>query len=58
MSFDGAVAERDRLEQEVSAAGDVLDTFPRGAMSLTPDHVRATPEWRAAKDRYKEGART
>lgn len=53
MSFEEAVAARDRLEQEASAAGHVLNAFPRGAMGLTPDHVRATPEWRAAKDRYK-----
>jgi hypothetical protein len=52
-SFEEAVAERDRLEQEVSASGKVMDTFPHGATGLTPDHVRATSEWRAAKDRYK-----
>ena len=26
-----------------------MDSFPKGAMNLTPDSVRATPEWRAAK---------
>ena len=51
-SFEQASAEHDRLEREVSAAGAALDAFPRGAMNLTPDHVRATPEWRAAKARF------
>jgi hypothetical protein len=50
-AFEKAVAERDRLEQEVSAAGKVMGTFPHGATGLTPDHVKATPEWRAAKAR-------
>jgi hypothetical protein len=49
--FAEAKAEQARLEQEMSAAEGVLKTFPRGAMGLTPDHVRATPEWQAAKAR-------
>ena len=51
--FEAAKAKRDRLEQEVKAAGDVLGTFPSGPTGLTPDHVRAMPEWRAAKARYQ-----
>jgi hypothetical protein len=52
-TFEEADAESTRLEQEVSAAGAVLRAFPTGPMGLTPDHVKATPEWRAAKARYE-----
>lgn len=27
----------------------VLNGFPKGSMGLTPDSVRATPEWKVAK---------
>jgi hypothetical protein len=54
VSFEQARAEHDRLEQEVSTASASLQIFPRGAMGLTPDHVRATPEWRAANGRFKK----
>ncbi len=52
-TFEEATAERDRLEQEVTAAGAVMQTFPRGAMGLTPDHVKATPEWQEAYTRSR-----
>lgn len=52
-SFEEASDKRDRLEQEVSAAGVILDTFPKGATGLTPDHVKATSEWREANTRFK-----
>jgi len=51
-TFEEASAESDRLEHEVSAAGAVMAAFPHNAMGLTPDHVRATPEWRAARSRF------
>lgn len=44
--------ERDDLEAEVRAAGAALKSFPKGAMGLTPDAVKASPEWKAAKNRY------
>ena len=28
---------------------DVLNQFPRGPTGLTPDHIKATPEYRIAK---------
>lgn len=51
--FEEAKAQRAAIEAEVDAADRVLKAFPRGAMGLTPDAVRATPEYRAARDRYQ-----
>jgi hypothetical protein len=40
------------LEAKHNAATDALHSVPghgSGPMGLTPDHVRATPEWQSAK---------
>ena len=47
-----AKAIRDKLYTEVSAAGAVLKAFPKGPMGLTPDAVKVSTEFRAAKARY------
>ncbi len=41
------------LEAEHKAAGLAISSFPTGAMGLTPDHVKQSPEWRAAYSRYQ-----
>jgi len=41
-----------QLDISVSEASKALKQFPRGAMGLTPDAVKATPEWKIAKQRY------
>lgn len=47
-------AARARLEAERAAASAELRAFPKdGPMGLTPDAVKATPEWRAASARYQ-----
>ena len=38
-------------EREAAAA---LAAFPRGPMGLTPDSVKASPEWQAAKAAWTE----
>ena len=47
--FQAARQKQDQLEAESTRTGKALDSFPKGPMNLTPDSVRATPEWRAAK---------
>ncbi len=47
------MATENTLEAEVAAASAALRDFPRGSMGLTPDAVKASPEWRAAKTRYE-----
>jgi hypothetical protein len=39
----------DRLEAEVTKWTEALKRFPRGAMGLTPDHVKSSPEFIATK---------
>lgn len=43
---------RDYLEAEVKAASLALKQFPKGALGLTSDAIKATPEYQAAKRRY------
>lgn len=54
MSYVEAKAQRDMLKREVDLASAALRVFPRGKMGLTPDAVKATPEYRASKSRYQE----
>ena len=47
--FDAAKARKAELEARSAAASAVLNAFPKGAMGLTPDAVKFSPEFRAAK---------
>jgi len=47
--FKAARTKQDQLAAESTRTGRVMDSFPKGSFNLTPDHVRATPEWKAAK---------
>lgn len=61
-TFDEALAMSDRFSTAWNDASKALNDFidaqgPRGPMNLTPDHVRAMPEYkalRAASDRAGE----
>lgn len=48
-SFDEAKRQADALWTAAGTAGARLDAFPKGPDGLTPDAVKATPEWRSAK---------
>lgn len=52
-AFQAAKAQQAAIEAEVDEADKVLKAFPRGAMGLIPDAVKATPAYRAARDRYQ-----
>lgn len=43
------IDEADAANARLSAASAALDAFPKGAMNLTTDAAKATPEWKAAK---------
>lgn len=50
MTFEEAKAAIAKVNAEVDAASAALQAFPKtGSMGLTPDHVKASPEWQAAK---------
>jgi len=42
------------LEAAVNATSAALKAFPRGGpLGLTPDAVKASPEWKAARNAYQ-----
>jgi hypothetical protein len=43
---------RDAIEREMSAASAALQRFPRSEIGLTPDSVKALPEFQSAKRAY------
>lgn len=49
MNYSEAKQIANELNAASSASANVLNGFPKGQMGLTPDAVRATPEWKAAK---------
>lgn len=52
MDYEAAKRIRDAIEDQRKQAGAALQRFPRGAMGLTPDAIKASPEYRAAKAAY------
>lgn len=52
MTFAEAKATAAAIEAEISAAEVALRAFPVGPMGLTPDAVKVTPEFRAAKKAF------
>lgn len=51
MTYLEAKTMRDQIETDMRAADKTLRAIPSygtGAMGMTPDAVRATPEWKAA----------
>lgn len=49
LSFEEAKARADALWAASTASGEVMEAFPKGAMNITPDEVRATDEFKNAK---------
>ena len=54
MTYDEAKNIRSKLDLACKEAGDVLRAFPRNAIGLVPDNVRATAEYRAARKAYEK----
>lgn len=52
MTYQIFAATTATLQSEADAASKALQTFPRGPMGLTPDSVKFSPEFRAAKAAY------
>jgi len=59
MTFEQAKAIRDQLDAAAAAAGRAIKAVPgvgTGPLGLTPDAVKASPEWRAARAAYDTAA--
>lgn len=49
MTYNEAKQAREVIEAEIKSHRTVLSTFPKGPMNLTPDAVKAIPEYQLAK---------
>lgn len=49
MNYQEAKIVKANLEKEVEVTGSVMQKFPKGAMGLTPDNVKASVEFKTAK---------
>lgn len=49
LTFEQATTYRDALEADLKKCNSALKAYPKGAFNLTPDVVKATPEWKAQK---------
>ena len=45
--FTAAKEARDEINARLTAASEKMNHYPRGTIGLTPDEIKATPEWRA-----------
>jgi hypothetical protein len=52
MTYATDLAQKVMLEGRVKAASDKMKAFPSGAMGLTPDNVKFSPEFRRAKREF------
>jgi hypothetical protein len=55
-SFAYCVAHRESVQALAKIASDFLNLFPRGPLGLTPDDVKKTQEWKAARAQYDDAA--
>lgn len=51
-TYSEAKAMRDAIEAEVVSASAKLNAFPKGPFGMTPENVKFTDEFRAAKTAY------
>lgn len=55
MTYEEAKAHQKKLEEKNTADSEALrafDKYGKTEMGLTPDHVKAMPEWRKAKQDF------
>lgn len=51
-AFQRQLSIQEQLLAEVSVCGAALRQFPKNSIGITPDDVKASPEFRAAKAAY------
>lgn len=52
MNFTEAKQKQDDLQNKVTELSEVLSNFPKGPMGLTPDDVKYSSEFKAAKQAF------
>jgi hypothetical protein len=58
MNYETFKTLRAPLVERVETTGAKLNTYPAGPMGLTPDSVKATPEWRDDRAAFNGAANT
>ncbi len=58
MTYQEAKDQANKLYTQVEVAGRALEVFPTGPLGLTPDAVKATQEYRAARAAYAAAFQT
>lgn len=53
-SFDTLIRLREHADERTSYWSKELNKFPKGDMGLTPDAVKASPEFKEVKGNYDE----
>lgn len=53
MTYEEAKTIKTALEAESKRLGKLLNDGPKGPMGLTPDHIKFSPEFQAAKRAYE-----
>lgn len=58
MNYEEAKAYQQKLEEKNKADGNAIKefekTFEKSAMGLTPDHIKALPEWKSLKNAFRQ----
>ena len=54
ITYERWIVESNKLDKAMKEASKALKVFPKGEMGLTPDHIKATPEYKAAKLTYDQ----
>ena len=54
MTYREAKLKRLELDATLNTASRAMRSYPEGDMGLTPDPIKATPEWRADRKAYNE----
>ncbi|MFK4131937.1 hypothetical protein ACI2KR_06535 [Pseudomonas luteola] len=54
MNYDEAKAKADELDAAYRYHGNKLKAFPKGALGLTPDDIKSSPEYKAVKRDFDE----
>jgi len=55
-NLDALIAQQELLYTEMNAAAKALKVYDvyRNEIGLTPDHIKATPEWKALKSSFEQ----
>lgn len=54
MTFEEAKTYKQELEKKNDIDSNLLQTFEKNELGMTPDHIRELPEWKKAKQTFEQ----